>query len=427
MSFLARKPVEPTTPQAPSSPPKARRHWRRWALAAVALGAVVLLLPAIVTHTPLLPWVVGIAAGDLKGSLKIESASLGWFSPITARGVELRDEKDRPLLVAPTLTGNRSLLAIALHPTALGEFHLDQPELNLLLRSDGSNVEDVLAKYLASEEPSEGVDVALKVTGGNVLLTDESTGRSWKIKNLELSLSTTAGPNGPLRLETSATIADPQQPATISIKANLGQPAAGKPAANGTATYASEAQVDAQAVPLAILEPLLSRVTAQGRLAGRLSSKIHAQWGGSDPAAATVVEADLAGADLSMAAAALGSDVVQLRRLEGNCRIAGQGDRLEIKQLSADCDVGNISLVGSLDLSGRQTASPLDLALKQTYEIKGRLDLALLARMLPKTLSLRQGMEITTGQVQLALSSRASAPGAGRRRRRGQAGSRPTV
>ena len=78
---------------------------------------------------------------------------------------------------------------------------------------------------------------------------------------------------------------------------------------------------------------------------------------------------------------------------------------MEVEKSSIDCDLGSASLSGTLrrDQAGGWSLPSL---WQQRYELSGRVDVARLARFLPATLRLRQQVEIDSGQVQVALSSR---------------------
>jgi translocation and assembly module TamB len=396
----------PTAQETPGPRP-ARSRRRRLMVALLLLATCAWFLPAIAAHTPLLRWIVAQAASQLSGTVTVKSASLGWFSPIAAYDVEIHDIAGEPVLQVAKLTGDRSLAAILWNSSKLGQFRLEQPKLSVLLRDDGSNVEDVLENYLVRREEPSNVDVALEVVDGSVSVTDRSSRRTWQIEKLELSLSTSADAEGVLQLETSATVPDPQHPGRFAARLALRQPDDENPAA----TTAGELKIESEDVPLAMFESLIGRFAPRTQLSGRLSCKIDTQFGGEAAAANTAVQADLTAEDLALSTPWLGTDRVQLRRLRAACQAARQQNRLEIKESSVDCDLGNASLRGSLDLGDRRPGSLPTSALQQTYEINGHIDLARLAQMLPGTLRIRKEAEITSGQVQLALTSSRDAQG----------------
>ena len=152
--------------------PRRRRRW--WLLSIFAfLVTVVWLLPGIIANTPLLPWILAKATADLNGTLQVKSASLGWFSPIAVEEIEVRDAAQQPILQAALLKGDTSLAAILWDSSKLGTLRLENPKLNVVLRSDGSNVEDLIAKYLEpSEGPSAELHTVLEIVDGSVTITD---------------------------------------------------------------------------------------------------------------------------------------------------------------------------------------------------------------------------------------------------------------
>ena len=135
-------------------PVQKRRRWRLLTTLAV-LAVFVWLLPMIVANTPLLPWIVKQATAELNGSATIQSASLGWFSPVGATGIEVRDKDGKSVVSIASLNGDRPLVAILCDYTNLGTFRLVGTKVSAVLRDDGSNVEDVLAKYLAPTKKKE--------------------------------------------------------------------------------------------------------------------------------------------------------------------------------------------------------------------------------------------------------------------------------
>lgn len=388
--------------------PTRKRRWRLLAVV-VSLAALLWFLPAVVAHTPLLRWIMAKATAELNGTVTVRSASLGWLSPIAAHGIEVCDAEGKPVLQATKVAGGKSLAAILLNTSKLGQFRLENPKLTVLLRAGGSNVEDVLANYLApDEEPSE-LDVSLQLVDGSVSITDQVNGKAWQIEKLRLSLSTSATANSALKLETSANISDPQHPGRLAVGLTLHRPEA----ADRPPQSAGELTIETDDLPLAMFESLLRRFALQTELSGRLDCKISTRFGGKEARGKTVVQADVTGADLALSTPRLGTDRVQLRRLHAVCRAARQEDRFEIESSSVDCDLGNVSVQGRVDLGPRKSGSLLSLVLSQSGEIEGRIDLARLAEMLPGTLRIRQETQITSGHVQLALSSRRNPQGKG--------------
>jgi len=396
-----------------------RRRWSRWPwlLTAVALLVVfVWLLPTIVANSPLLNSILASAAADLKGKVTAQRATLGWFSSLRLSGIEIRDEQGQPLLEIPELRGERCLLAILWDSSKLGRIRLERPKLSVVLREDGSNVEDVLATYLApSDEPRAAMDVGLEIVDGEVSISNPRTQQSWRIDGLQLALDMPADETGPIELQTSGTVADPRRPGRFAVKLRTHQGSQGT-AANGPASQNGPGISDGltirtEAVPLAMFKSLFDRLSMEVQLAGYLSSDIRCQWNGAETPQAMVVEGSATAEDLAVTAPSLGSDRVEVGLVEATCKAAWRDDSIEVKQFTVQSDVGNASLAGTFTLGENTAAGMLRRLPTQTFEIGGRVDLARLAAMLPETLRIREGTRVTSGELRVGLASRRGAGG----------------
>jgi len=383
--------AQPNAADGVPSTPKKRRHWR-WMLVLATLAVIVWLLPSIVVHTPLLHWILGKATADLNGTVTVGSASLGWLSPVAVEGVEVKDAKGRTVLLLPSVAGDRSLLAIACNYTNLGQFTLDGPKVSIVLRDDGSNVEDMLAKYLAPKEPTSPtkISVAVKIIDASVSVAEERTGLSWRVDKLGLGFDMHDGTDGPMNVDVSAELSDARRPGKLTAGVKM-------------ASGAGEVTLSAEQFPLAMLRSLAARFSPGTVVTGQLSSSLRASWGGTGGKNAVQADVNLEGFSLGMPT--LQGDVVQIDRFHGGGQVSWQADRVEIEKATVDCDLGSLSADGTL-LLGEKGGFSLATLLQQRYEIGGRLDLARLAQLLPNTLHLRREVQVTSGQVGLSLASR---------------------
>lgn len=395
-----------------------RRRWRWIAGSLLALILLVWMVPVIIAHSPILGWIVALATADLEGEVHVGSASLGWFSPVQLADIEVTDAQKGPLASIAKVTGDRSLLKILCSTSHLGRFRIEGPRMNLVLRPDGSNLEDALAAYLApSDEPSSAVDLGLEVVDGQISITDVRTQRSWQVEKFQLVLTMSADPASPLQLETSGGIAHPSRPAHFTVGLNLRpdqspQPALPKAGGEGQSSESKAPPVSgdlalrADALPLAMVESLVGRFLPEVRLDGRLSSVVQCQWSGAEGIKAAGIEGSVTAEDLTLAMPALGNDKIALAELKALCNANWKKDKINVQRAVVNCDVGSVSMVGTLDVGREATQDLLCAIARQSYELDGRMDLARLARMLPGTLHIQQGTQITSGRLQLALTSR---------------------
>jgi hypothetical protein len=373
------------------------------------VGGLLVLLwlaPMIVGHTGLLNWVVGMASADLNGEVSVRSASLGWFSAPRLSNVEVRDKDGERVLEVPEVAGDRSLLSLLFNSSDLGQFRLVKPTFHVVLREDGSNLEDVLAKYLEPKtEPPTRVDAALEILDGTVFVLDPHKQRTWEIEDFQLSLAAPADQARPLDIESSGQVTNGDRPARFDVAAKI--PRSGADSSSGeTSGGANQLKLRTESFPLEMLVPALARFASDFELGGRLTSSVECSFQGTPAPGAATIEGRLLAEQLILAMPALGGDRVALAQMDTNCKLNWQKDRLQIDHLTAESDVGNVSVSGVLELSDKVLDNLVASVPQQTFEVGGQLDVARLAAILPNTLRIREGTEVNSGQLQLALASK---------------------
>lgn len=361
---------------------------------------LVWMLPMLLAHSPLVGWALRSATAELNGSLHVQSVSLGWFSPIRVWGVELRDPQNELVLEVPQAEGDRRLLSLLLGPSNLGRFRIEQPHLTLVLRPDGSNLEDLVAKVKAKR--TGAVDLGLDVVDAKLTVVDSAAQRRWQIDKLQLALTLPADQQIPWDASASGNIAGEQGPGRFQFSAKMRQsgyqPVESPPP--------DQIFINSEQLPLEIFQTPIRRLAAQDvLLGGRLTSAVECSWDPKDVKNSLAVRGNTSVDQLRFASPALGGEHVQIARVQADGQVALQGGKMKIDRLSVTSDAGSATLSGLLDLGATSTSELIARLPQQTYHLEGRLDLARLAAMLPATLRLQEGVQITSGQVQVTLTS----------------------
>lgn len=400
-----RRLFRPATSQQSSENRTRPRGWI-WTAVGVAL-LLFWILPMLVAKSPIVGWVLSSATADLDGTLHLRSVSLGWLSPVRVSGVELRDPSEQIVLEIPEAEGNRSLLRLLLSPSNLGRFRIDQPRLTLVLRPDGSNLEDLVAKVQAGRKGA--MDLGIDIVDAQVTVFDTAAQRAWEIEKLQLALSLPADQQKPWEVDAAGNVTGAQSTGDFRFTAKLRQggyeKTEGPPPPN-------ELSLQATRIPLELFQSPIRRLAAQDvLLAGNLGSAVACTWNPDAVKDSLVVRGKASIEQLRFAAPPLGDDQVQLARFDAEGEAAFRDGHLQIERLVATTDVGNATLSGVIDLSGASTSELLARLPRQTYQLEGRVDLARLAAMLPRALRLQEGTQITSGQVQWQLASRSGPEG----------------
>ena len=376
------------------------KRWRALVGIGVLLIGLLWMAPVIVAKTSILPWILSSATSDLNGSVGFQSASLGWFSPVELSGVELRDNRDVPVVSIEKIKGRKSLLSLLRDSTRPGHFIIENPKITLEIRRDGSNIEDIVEEYLKpSETESSGVECSIQIVGGTIEIHDKTADRKWAIEKLEAALKLSPDESEPFLAKASGEIPNAKQPGRFDLEYRTG-PDPDDPEAPGGII-----RLDTKDVPLVLSDLLLQRVSPETKLAGRLNSTLTATWDPNDAVGSIAINGDITASEVFFSTPSLNGDTVRLNKLKTECELVTQNRTATIRKSAVTTDVGTFSLTGTLNHVNPDDVS-LDAFLQQCFTLEGRIDLKKLAAMLPNTLSIQEKTQVTSGDVTLVFTSK---------------------
>lgn len=372
-----------------------RRRGGMFRFAAVALFVLFLLIalaPTVVSITSLGPQLVGSAAkGQIDGSLEVSSVHIGWLSPVTLRGVTVKDKEGQTVGTVDSIVVGKSLLALICNSQDLGTITIDKPELLVIARANGSNLEDLLAPLLS--QPSSGgamPTVVVDVRDGLIKLVDGATEQSWELASLDAHVESPR---------------DARNAWNVGLKTRLNDAGLVADVVQVLGDNAfTHATIQADRFPLDPLQPLLARVLGPVRLSGGISGKIEAGLADGGKQQSVLLD-NVDAQQLAFACERLlGKDVLQLAQAKGNGSAKLADGVWQLRDLEIQTEVA--ALVGSGDVRVSDFAS--GKAIPQTdCDIQGVVDLARLMQLLPNTLRAREGVQLTSGQAQISLTSQA--------------------
>lgn len=393
-----------------------RRRWWLWLVVLPVL--FVLALPTIISYTPLRDRVLAMAAADVDGTVSCGSMSLGWFGGQSVGDLTIVGRDGRPLLQGTNVELPKSLFSLALNPGELGTIKVNGAQLNLVLREDGSNLEDALARLLASDEPSKQPVVAtIEVTAATATITDQARQRQWKVTaldaNVQLSPDAATAAQGKITAQLAADPDTPRLACEFTLPRTESSGAQSADAAGGEKPTGGQARlvVKAERFPLDLCEPIVRRWDPQFQLSGRLTTDLAAEWPMGGGSSVYAVRGAQSLETFRYRAAALGNDEIRLVKAEGPFDLRWDGRQLEVKPTSLDCDVGRIAIQGSAPVERIATASLLAAFATASLEATADVDLAKVAAMLPETLRVRPGTRIVGGKLEAHLGRRPDTAG----------------
>ena len=381
--------------QTPSTP--SRKHPR---ILKIILGLVVLLLalvwfaPAIIARTSLRDRIVDSALADFNGTVRSESASLSWFGTVEFRNVTLTEPSGRVAVTAPKLTTSKTLWQLAFQRGDLGTFHIHEPDMIVSVENGRTNVEEWIAKYTKDDgapPKAERLAFAIEATNGKATLKGAP---DTQLTNVTFAYRSPKSRAEPTEIRAAAEAADGGKLDTIVQL--------------GTDTGLT---LTAATFPLSALAPVLPRFGSGLSVGGALTADVRGKWnlpadkpmsvefsGAANVTEMTVRAPWLKGETLALKTfALLQSEVATL-----------PGGRIDVKSLRVLCDVGDASVAGQFDPN-----FDADELLKQPgIGATANVDLAKLAALLPKFMSIRDDTVLKRGSLALTLKSEAGEGGA---------------
>jgi translocation and assembly module TamB len=399
--------------------PKKRRWLKRIVLLFTLLVIIALLLPTIIAKTALRNAPLRLALANLRGTVEAGGASLSWLGPIQYTDLEIRDPHGELILALPKVESEKSLLAIVQNLNDLGTFHVERPQISIVVRADGSNVEDVMPRAAAtSSSPAPAASggatklpaIAIEIVDGSIKLADAATGQQCLVDKLNLKVRTSVDSFVPAELTLSAKVATSQ--ASAPRTAPPQSPVSGTVNAAVKTAESGSRQLDLKIenVPLVVARPLANHFAPGLQLAGNLSSNLECDGLGGAATSKLQVSGTVNLDDLAAAGGPLGNDRLALRHLEVPCKLSYQNRQFDIEQLALNSDLGQLSMNGSIALGEQAGAAAAQVA-RSAFNLQGQLDLARLAALMPNTLHVRSGTQVTSGQLELAIGNQSDAGG----------------
>lgn len=411
--------IEPASSK-PSAKPRGRWAMRLLMIGGCCLGLAIWFAPMIVAETALKQQVPRLLFPLYPGTVEIGSASLGWLQPVVVHDLRAEDAEGNPFLEVKEFSTSEPLWKLAVSQANLGRLILVEPKVAVAFRPDGSNLEDILEKMMSGPPSSAPpADFELEVKDATLTLDHKVASLSSTISPVSLVMQLKRGAVEEFETtigEVPSADEPSLQPPTNWLAFRFGN----EPTQDGVAMApgSKHIRLKATAWSLEPLRPALARFEPDSELSGEIDADIRSQvnlaelqtdwttsewsWDGRVTARKLVL------AGLSM----LNKDRVQLETTSLAGRLAAQQGRLSMDQAQLETEFGEVTASGDISLAGLGTAAAINSVQSilgdQDYVIHGHLDLQRLAALLPSTLRIHEGTEITGGRVDVNLKSESS-------------------
>ncbi|MFP6612628.1 MAG: hypothetical protein VB835_09985 [Pirellulales bacterium] len=368
---------------------KAAQWALRISILLTAIGALAYFAPWIVSKTGLRNQ---LAAEFLSGlRTDIGRAELSWFAPLRFYNAQLSDADGNRLLQAKSASIEATLFDVLFGGQDNLKLTIENPQLFLSMRSDGSNIEDALERLLSGD--GDGSPISIDITDGSILIADVGGTVSGSASDVNFVFKYRPAQSQPIAIQ-----------ATANVGLGGEKETTGRLAFDFAAAEADTVvRVSTQSMPLAPLAPILRRFTRDLNLEGTLTSDIEVRW---DPAAANdgvAVAGKLDVVDLRAAAAYwFGPDTLLLDQLVADARLVIHENRLQIDAATMRSELAELEIRGGM---GWDTTAVEALLADKNYHAEGSVNIAKCAERLPRLLKLKDDTRVTSGEIALRLDS----------------------
>lgn len=404
---MARKP-HPTAPTqaeparysfvGPSRHARGKRRRRRFlAFFLLLLVGLLAAAPTIVSRTPLRDSVFRLLVPPEAGRLTCQTASFSWWGEQTLSGVSWRDATGEPLLEIQRATIEQSLASILLNWHELGKIDVLQPTAYVVVDAEQTNWQKTLAK-LGAEESAAADDGAplhaeVEIAEGVVVGSAADAGSAWRVDQLNLVASSSDEIGGWRIKGLGQAVEEGRQPGAIRFRIEP------------TGEQGHLVEIFADATPLAPLTPWLVRWLPGAQVTGVATADMRISWTSADAGPARFsADGTLELAHVALTADALAGDVLHVDAAEVQTQLVVENQTLTIDRLIANGDWFSASAQGMVQLD-RLSAGGVEALPDSDASVSARVDLVQLARQLPRTLHLREGLRVDRGVAEVTASS----------------------
>lgn len=369
----------------PGSDPRPPRRWPRrilWLFGTLAILAVAVLaaIPWVLSATAGRDWLISrVNVALAPGSFSAESFSVSWFGPTRIAGLILLDERGDHVLEAPYALWDRSLVQFLFDRPRLGTLRLDEAKLDIQRDEEGLVDLYQTLRPVLSNDPRTRLRVIVK-EGHLRFRTAELAS---PLIDDDLTMEITIAPKVSWRLEmTKPTRVVGGTAASLVIGGSFDrlQSLAGKLADLGVSIQGKQWPVALDSLELA----------GSGVFEGEIEARREAShW--ATRGDATLDALDLGGTRLS-------GDHLRLDGLKAGWEATESPEGWNLGRLDLSSPLGNLRGLGEFSTSA---ARPDAIE----GRIEGTLDLAAIARQLPKALAIRPDVTIDQGTAALTIRS----------------------
>jgi hypothetical protein len=381
---------------------KHKRLWTKLALIVSILVVLILILilfivPAYISSASGRSMILGIVNKSVPGHADFSNLTVGWLRGIDVRDFSFKGTSGEINVQVKQFATEPHYLSILTGNFSFGKTTIDQPKIQINLQNQQKQQQTKVVSGKTSKVPTKSAGIVLAtdivVKDGNFKITDPKAG------SVELSQINSNVNLRPLGQQSSFNLNMIMASAGGRSLSRLSADAQVTPAKSSTGWTmegtSGQFSVEVNDLDIETLGPFFALagldVNAVGNLSANLKTKVT-------NGQVENINGTVNGKNLLFTSAAMKGDKISSRTLNADVQMTGGKQLINIEKFRLDSDFLNLQATGAIPA---KFTSLNDMLTGSDYKLNGNfvLNLVTLVAQLPHTLSIRQGMQITSGRL----------------------------
>ena len=362
----------------------------------ILIVSVILLTPAIVSSAKARQLILAKINNSVAGKTNFDELSMGWLKGIKVSDFSFNDNSGQVSVQVKEIATKPDYGSLLIGNLSFGKTLIDEPNVQINLKESKAQKPVESGPKPSAGRIKQPIVLPIKrmdliVKDGDVKVTDPKSGTVQLSRiNSKLDLQP---PGQQTNLDLTMTVAQAGKTSEIQVAGSVTPKKQTGWSLKGTS---GNLTVDVNNLELGSLEPILALagldIQAEGLVNGRAQGQIN-------DGRMEDLNAGINAKNLQITGEELKGDELHTQVLDINVKLKQEKGAINIDNLEMKSDWASATASGVVPT----TFKSLDelLAAKSNYSLKGKFNcnLAAVSSQLPKTLGLKEGMQLTSGQL----------------------------
>jgi hypothetical protein len=378
------------------------------AVVAVLIVLVIILIPTIVSSAGVRQLILAKINSSVAGKTNFDELTMGWLKGIKVSDFSFNDNSGQISVQVKEIATKPDYGSLLAGNLSFGRTLIDKPNVEIKLKElERQKTKSPEPKKPVAKEtgpivlPIKRMDLIVK--DGDVKVTDPKSGTvEFASINSKVDLQP---PGQQTNLDLSMTVAQAGKTSDIRVNGSVTPKKQTGWSFKGTS---GNLTVDVNDLDLESLGPIFALagvdIQAEGTVNGRAEGEIK-------DGRVEDIDAGIKAKNLLVTGAVLKGDKLQTSNLDIDAKLKQETGAIKIDDLQLKSDWASVTASGTVPT----TIKSLDdlLSAKSNYSLKGKFNcnLAAVSSQIPKTLGLKKGMQLTSGQLNGSVETSTKADG----------------